>query len=107
MNKIFKNKYVLAAIGILVVGALFLMGKHEEAGTSLATVGLVGQVELTAAEKEGMNEAEQKMLGERLADPSAWRGDPGEARAMSERFAAIEVELLAALERWESLEARR
>jgi ATP-binding cassette subfamily F protein uup len=52
-------------------------------------------------------EAEQKMLGERLADPSAWRGDPGEARAMNERFAAIEVELLAALERWESLEARR
>jgi ATP-binding cassette subfamily F protein uup len=52
-------------------------------------------------------EAEQKLLGERLADPSAWRGDPGEARAMNERFAAIEVELIAALERWESLEARR
>lgn len=62
MNKIFKNKYVLAAIGFMVVAVLFLMGKHEEAGTSLATVGLVGQVELTAAEKEGMNEAEQKML---------------------------------------------
>ncbi|MFO1301554.1 MAG: ATP-binding cassette domain-containing protein [Burkholderiaceae bacterium] len=52
-------------------------------------------------------EAEQKLLGERLADPSAWRGDPGEARAMNERFAAIEVELIAALERWESLESRR
>lgn len=62
MKSIFKNKYVLAAIGLLVVAALFIVGKHEEAGTSLATVGLVGSVELTAAEKEGMNDAEQKML---------------------------------------------
>jgi ATP-binding cassette subfamily F protein uup len=52
-------------------------------------------------------EAEQKTLGERLADPGSWRGDAGDAQAMNERFAAIEDELLAALERWEELEARR
>jgi len=52
-------------------------------------------------------EAEQRALGERLADPAAWRGDAGELRVLNERFAAIEVELLAALERWEALESRR
>ncbi|RPH67699.1 MAG: ATP-binding cassette domain-containing protein [Burkholderiales bacterium] len=52
-------------------------------------------------------EAEQKLLGERLADPAAWRDDAGELRAMNERFAAIEEALLATLERWEALESRR
>ena len=52
-------------------------------------------------------EAEQKRLGEQLVDPAGWRGDPGSMRAANERFAAIEVELMAALERWEALEARR
>ncbi len=55
-------------------------------------------------------EAEQKTLGERLADPETYRaGQPGEAatlKAMNARFSAIEEELLACLERWESLEAR-
>ena len=56
-------------------------------------------------------EAEQKRLGERLADPETYRaGQAGEAatlKAMHERHAAIEEELLACLERWEALEARR
>ena len=52
-------------------------------------------------------EAEQKTLGERLADPAAWRGETGDLRATHARFAAIEDELLAALERWEALESRR
>ncbi len=51
-------------------------------------------------------EAEQKTLGEQLADPRSWQ-DPVAARAIQERFAAIEVELLAALERWEALESGR
>jgi ATP-binding cassette subfamily F protein uup len=55
-------------------------------------------------------EAEQKRLGEQLASPDTYRGgQPGEAadlKAMNARFAAIEEELLACLERWESLEAR-
>ncbi len=52
-------------------------------------------------------EDEQKRIGERLADPAVWQDDSAGARAMQERFAAIEEELLAALERWEELEARR
>jgi len=51
-------------------------------------------------------EHEQKALGQQLADPDSWQ-DPAAARAMNERFAAIETELLQALERWEALESRR
>jgi len=51
-------------------------------------------------------EQEQKALEQRLADPDSWQ-DPAAARAMNERFAAIESELLEALERWEALESRR
>ncbi len=51
-------------------------------------------------------EAEQKALEPRLADPDSWQ-DPVAARATNERFAAIEAELLEALERWEALESRR
>ncbi|MCO5100961.1 MAG: ATP-binding cassette domain-containing protein [Burkholderiaceae bacterium] len=51
-------------------------------------------------------EAEQETLGHRLADPGSWQ-DPAAARAMNERFAAIEAELLQALERWEALESGR
>ncbi|HEY0878508.1 MAG TPA: ATP-binding cassette domain-containing protein [Zeimonas sp.] len=52
-------------------------------------------------------EAEQKTLAQQLADPHSWQQDPAAARAMNERFAAIESELLEALERWEALESRR
>ncbi len=52
-------------------------------------------------------EAEQKQLGEQLADPAGWRGDAAAMRAANERFAAIEAELMESLERWEALEARR
>ncbi|MBN9463635.1 MAG: ATP-binding cassette domain-containing protein [Burkholderiales bacterium] len=55
-------------------------------------------------------EAEQQALAERLADPASWRdgsGGPDGPGAMKARYAAIEDELLAALERWEALEARR
>jgi len=52
-------------------------------------------------------EAEQKQLGEQLADPAGWRGDAAAMRAANQRFTAIEAELMEALERWEALEARR
>ncbi|MGD9945248.1 MAG: ATP-binding cassette domain-containing protein [Burkholderiaceae bacterium] len=52
-------------------------------------------------------EAEQKQLGEKLADPATYQNDAAAVAGMNERFAAIEEELLAALERWEMLEARR
>lgn len=52
-------------------------------------------------------EAEQKTIGQRMADPRSWQDDPDAARTMSDRFAQIETELLEALERWEALESRR
>ncbi|HEY6897217.1 MAG TPA: ATP-binding cassette domain-containing protein [Rhodocyclaceae bacterium] len=51
-------------------------------------------------------EAEQHAIGERLADGSVYRDAPEEAKRLNERAAALEEELLAALERWETLETR-
>ncbi|UUX96317.1 ATP-binding cassette domain-containing protein [Aquabacterium sp. J223] len=52
-------------------------------------------------------EAEQRRLAERLADPALYAGASAqEAPALQARFAAIEDELMAALERWEALGAR-
>ncbi|AYM95238.1 ATP-binding cassette domain-containing protein [Acidovorax sp. 1608163] len=50
-------------------------------------------------------EAEQKMLNEQLADGSLYASDGIKATAMMTRVAAIEEELLLALERWEALSA--
>jgi ATP-binding cassette subfamily F protein uup len=52
-------------------------------------------------------EAEQRQLSQRLADPALYSGASAqEAPALQARFAAIEDELMAALERWETLGAR-
>ncbi len=50
-------------------------------------------------------EAEQKTIGERLADPALYRERAGEAGPLQARFDAIEGELLALLARWEALDA--
>ncbi len=51
-------------------------------------------------------EAEQKTLAEQLADPSTYQKPGADLKAMNERAAEIEEELLTCLERWEALEAR-
>jgi len=51
-------------------------------------------------------EAEQKTLAAQLADPSTYQKPGADLKAMNERAAAIEDELLTCLERWEALEAR-
>ena len=51
-------------------------------------------------------EREQKTLGERLADPGVYRSEPQQAAQLHARWAAIEDELMACLERWEALSAR-
>jgi ABC transport system ATP-binding/permease protein len=51
-------------------------------------------------------EAEQKRLGELLADPAAYVKDPPRIAQAQARYAQIDEELLAALERWEALGAR-
>ncbi len=48
-------------------------------------------------------EAEQKQLGELLADATMYTSDPDRAAKAQARYAKIDDELLAALERWEVL----
>jgi len=52
-------------------------------------------------------EAEQKTIGAQLEEGSVFAKDPQEGTRLSERYAAIDEELLAALERWDELENRR
>jgi ATP-binding cassette subfamily F protein uup len=52
-------------------------------------------------------EHEQKAIGAQLEDGSIFAKDAKEGTRLSERHAAIEEELLVALERWEELEAKR
>jgi len=51
-------------------------------------------------------ESEQKALGERLASNELYTERPQDAAALQVRFAQIEEELMAALERWEALSSR-
>jgi len=48
-------------------------------------------------------EAEQKAIGERLADPALYRERASEVGPLQARFDAIEGELLELLARWEVL----
>ena len=52
-------------------------------------------------------ESEQKSIAAKLEDGSVFAKDPKEGTRLSERHAAIDEELLVALERWEELEAKR
>ena len=52
-------------------------------------------------------EAEQKTIGARLEDGSLFATDAEEGARLSGRYGQIDEELLAALERWEALEAKR
>ncbi|MHB0982446.1 MAG: ATP-binding cassette domain-containing protein, partial [Thiobacillus sp.] len=52
-------------------------------------------------------EAEQAALAARLADPALYQDLPQEAAALHARTEAIETELLDALARWETLEAKQ
>ena len=54
----------------------------------------------------GALEAEQAQIAERLADPALYQAGSQEAAALQARSDAIESELLAALARWEALEAK-
>ncbi|MFM0060607.1 ATP-binding cassette domain-containing protein [Paraburkholderia phytofirmans] len=58
-------------------------------------------------EKIAALEAEQKMIGAQLEDGSVFAKDAQEGTRLTERYAAIDEELLLALERWDELENRR
>ncbi|WP_119155008.1 ABC-F family ATP-binding cassette domain-containing protein [Caldimonas tepidiphila] len=48
-------------------------------------------------------EAEQKLLGEQLADPDLYRREPQRVAALQARYDEVEMELLELLERWTAL----
>jgi ATP-binding cassette subfamily F protein uup len=50
-------------------------------------------------------EAEQKGIGEKLADPAIY-AQPEEVKRLNQRYAELDGQLLDALERWEAIEAR-
>jgi ATP-binding cassette subfamily F protein uup len=50
-------------------------------------------------------EAEQKTLGEKLASTDLYANEPAQVPVLQARYAQIDDELLAALERWEALGA--
>jgi ABC transport system ATP-binding/permease protein len=52
-------------------------------------------------------EAEQRSIAERTTDPALYAREPQQAAALLERATRIEDELMAALERWTVLDARR
>ena len=52
-------------------------------------------------------EAEQKELQGRIADPAWFRADPERASDSLQRLQALEAELSAAYERWDLLESLR
>jgi ATP-binding cassette subfamily F protein uup len=51
-------------------------------------------------------EAEQKAIAELVADPALYAKDPQRATELHARYAQIDEELLAALERWDGLSSR-
>jgi ATP-binding cassette subfamily F protein uup len=51
-------------------------------------------------------EDEQAVLSGQLSDPDFYKKTPAEAKRLHARVAEIEEELLAALEKWEDIEAR-
>ncbi len=57
-------------------------------------------------DKIAVLEGEQATLTARLEEPALYQADPLAAQQAAERLAAIDDELMALLERWESLEAR-
>ncbi|MFM0479136.1 ATP-binding cassette domain-containing protein [Paraburkholderia strydomiana] len=85
--------------------------KDNSAGRNtqrVAKLSFKEQRELEALpEKIAALEAEQKAIGAQLEDGSIFAKDAQEGKRLSERYAAIDEELLLALERWDELEKRR
>jgi ATP-binding cassette subfamily F protein uup len=52
-------------------------------------------------------EREQAEVAARLAQPETYQGDPAEVKRLTDRAEALEIELLEAMERWDSLENKQ
>ncbi|MDP9108942.1 MAG: ABC transporter ATP-binding protein, partial [Pseudomonadota bacterium] len=51
-------------------------------------------------------EAEQQAISAKLADPDSYKQSADELARLHKRFAALDAELMEALEKWEQIEAR-
>ena len=51
-------------------------------------------------------EAEQKAISAQLTDPDSYKQKPEELQRLNKRFAALDIELMDALEKWELIEGR-
>jgi ATP-binding cassette subfamily F protein uup len=51
-------------------------------------------------------EAEQKAISQQLADPDLYKQKPQEVQRLNQRFAEIDEQLMATLEKWEATEAK-
>ena len=97
------NKRVYAEIPALTA-VQGLSNKREQLSKKKLSYKEQKELEQLPATIEAL-EVEQKMLNEQLADGSLYASDGIKATAMMTRVAAIEEELLLALERWEALSA--
>ena len=97
------NKKVSAEIPALTA-VQGLSNKREQLSKKKLSYKEQKELEQLPATIEAL-EVEQKMLNEQLADGSLYASDGIKATAMMTRVAAIEEELLLALERWEALSA--
>lgn len=90
--------------GVPVVEIVFTRlhagGKFDKAAGGAYTFS-GGFIEIAALE------AEQKTIGAQLEDGSIFAKDAKEGTRLTERYAAIDEELLIALERWDELENKR
>ncbi|MCK9510897.1 MAG: ATP-binding cassette domain-containing protein [Pigmentiphaga sp.] len=90
--------------------------KAEKPAASAASAGKPKVSRLTSWELKELDglpatieqlETEQAGLTEQMSDPDLYRDGPERAAELQARIDAIEAELMAKLERWEQLEARR
>ncbi len=86
------------------IAAQGLSNKREQLSKKKLSYKEQKELEQLPATVEAL-EVEQKMLNEQLADGRLYASDGIKATAMMTRIAAIEEELLLALERWEALSA--
>ncbi len=82
--------------------------RREAAPQAAARLGFNEMRELEALpQKITALEKEQSAITGELADPALYRGQPERVKALQQRYAAVEAELMQCLERWDALEARR
>jgi len=81
-------------------------GAQKKAGKSGLSYKEGQELEAIPSRMEAL-EAEQAALNARLFDPDLYRGRAEEVAGLKARLDAIELDLLALLERWEALERRK